>query len=136
MNDTQSTAYGYAQRLETADRTIDQIGSKFTGLKSYVGQILPNIMQTDERQQFEQAKRNFVNAVLRRESGAVISPSEFENAQKQYFPQPGDSEAVLSQKNDNRGQVIKNLYRSAGVAGQVSNQVVNTPEDLRAKYNY
>jgi len=37
---------------------------------------------------FEQAKKNFVNAVLRLESGAVISPSEFTNADKQYFPQP------------------------------------------------
>lgn len=49
---------------------------------------LPSFLQSAERQKFEQAKRNFVNAVLRNESGAVIADSEFKNADKQYFPQP------------------------------------------------
>jgi hypothetical protein len=136
MNDTQATSYGYAQRLETSDAIIDNIGSLFTGVKSYIGEKLPNFLQSDERQKFEQAKRNFVNAVLRRESGAVISPSEFDNAQKQYFPQPGDSDTTLQQKNSNRAQVIENLYRSAGVSGKRQSSIINTPEDLRAKYNY
>lgn len=38
-------------------------------------------------QQYEQAKTNFVNAVLRRESGAKISDEEFDSAEKQYFVQ-------------------------------------------------
>jgi len=36
--------------------------------------------------------------VLRKESGAAIAASEFDNAEKQYFPQPGDSDQVISQK--------------------------------------
>ena len=136
MNDTQATSYGYAQRLESSDRIIDQIGSKFTGAKSYLGALLPNVLKTEDRQKFEQAKRNFVNAVLRRESGAVISEDEFDNAQRQYFPQPGDSQGVLAQKNANRSQVIQNLYRGAGVSGPAQSDAITTPEDFRAKYNY
>lgn len=45
-------------------------------------------MKSDDRQQFEQAQRNFINSVLRQESGAAIADSEFENAKKQYFPMP------------------------------------------------
>jgi hypothetical protein len=36
----------------------------------------------------KQAEQNFINAILRKESGAAISPSEYKNAEKQYFPQP------------------------------------------------
>jgi len=60
-------------------------------------------------QKFGQAKRDFVNAILRRESGAVISPSEFENADKQYFPQPGDGPEVIAQKRANRENAIEGL---------------------------
>ena len=46
------------------------------------------MLKTDERQMFEQAERNFINAILRQESGAAIADSEFNNARKQYMPQP------------------------------------------------
>ena len=69
-----------------------------------------------EIKQIRQAERNFVNAVLRRESGAAISPSEFASAEKQYFPQPGDDATTLAQKAKNRQTVITNLAKSAGPA--------------------
>lgn len=50
----------------------------------------------------DQAKRDFINSVLRRESGAVISDAEFANAERQYFPQVGDKPAVIAQKAKNR----------------------------------
>ena len=73
-------------------------------------------MKSSERQQFEQAQRNFVNSILRRESGAVISPSEFENASLQYFPQPGDGTEVIAQKETNRRRTVSNLMREGGTA--------------------
>jgi hypothetical protein len=136
MTDTQATAYGYANRLVESNNVIDSIGNKFVGAKSYLGQILPNILKTDERQQFEQAQRNFINAVLRKESGAVISPEEFANAKQQYFPQAGDSQAVLEQKKRNRETVINNFYRQAGKSSIQQTQSITRPEDLRSKYNY
>jgi len=136
MNDTQATSFGYATRLSEADSIIDGIGNKFVGAKSYLGSILPNIFKSADRQRFEQAKRNFVNAVLRRESGAVISPSEFKNAEEQYFPQPGDTEEVLKQKNENRETVISNFYRQSGLSQRPATLTIQTPDDFRSKYNY
>jgi len=112
----QSTIQGYAQRTSEADKIIERVGSQFTGVGSYVGQTLPNFLKGNDRQQYEQAQRNFVNAVLRRESGAVISDEEFANARQQYFPQPGDKPDVIAQKMENRQTVISNLYQSANVA--------------------
>ena len=68
----------------------------------------------EEQQKFDQAKRDFINAQLRRESGATIQPPEFESAEKQYFPQPGDSEGVKKQKAEARRIAVENMRRSSG----------------------
>ncbi|MNY33828.1 hypothetical protein D3C86_1681260 [compost metagenome] len=54
--------------------------------------------------------------MLRQESGASIAPSEFDNARKQYFPQPGDSDKVIAQKARNREIAIQGLQNNAGKA--------------------
>lgn len=76
--------------------------------------VMANVAMSPQAQQADQAQRNFVNAVLRQESGAAISESEFQNARKQYFPQPGDSAQVIEQKRKNRESAIKSLEVSAG----------------------
>jgi hypothetical protein len=75
-----------------------------------------NYLVSKERQKFEQAKRDFVNAQLRRESGAAIAPSEFESADKQYFPVPGDGPEVIAQKAANRRAAIEAMGREGGTA--------------------
>jgi hypothetical protein len=75
-----------------------------------------NFGLSDADQQAEQAQRDFVNALLRQESGAAIGSQEFDNARKQYFPQPGDSAAVMQQKSRNRQLAIQGLQSNAGRA--------------------
>jgi hypothetical protein len=75
-----------------------------------------NVLLSSNQQAVEQAQRNFVNAVLRQESGAVISDPEFENAKKQYFPQPGDKPQVLANKRANRKLAIQGFKKIAGPA--------------------
>lgn len=77
-------------------------------LPTYLGG--PNSAQ----QRVEQAQRDFVNAALRVESGANINKDEFENARKQYFPQPGDDKATIEQKRRNREIEIQSLKLQAG----------------------
>ena len=121
LTDTQSTSLGYAQRMNDANKIITDLGSKFTGVLNYISgsTFFPNILKSEDRQNYEQAQRNFINSVLRKESGAAISPSEFDSAAKQYFPQPGDSQAVIDQKTANRTRSINNLLQSANVSQSV-----------------
>ncbi len=98
------------QQLETLLSAGIDPTSYSTGLQAY----LPNFLQSGGIQQVEQAKRNFINAVLRKESGATISNKEMDDANKQYFPQVGDSPEVLSQKSINRKTAIDGLNRMAG----------------------
>jgi hypothetical protein len=114
MTESQGKAATYANRMKGAETVISELENNFRGLGSYVGQNLPNPLKSDERQKLEQAQINFLTAVLRRESGATILPSEFETGSKQYFPQPGDSEAVLEQKRQNRQATYDGMLNEAG----------------------
>jgi len=115
LSDAQSKAKGFHDRMLSAEKILEAVegeGASFWGrlVENFPG---GNYAQSSEYQQFEQARRNFVNAVLRRESGAVINPSEFENADKQYFPVPGDSSQVIAQKRQNRTDAVEGMLRSA-----------------------
>ena len=75
---------------------------------------------TEDDQKAEQSQRDFINAVLRQESGAAIADSEFDNARKQYFPQPGDSAGVIAQKARARQLSIQGLQSNAGRAAMTA----------------
>lgn len=108
----QYVAAGYADRVRDAMREMDSMDYDRTALASGgVQSYLPNALRSEGRQRQDQAERNFLNAVLRKESGAVIGASEFESGEKQYFPRTGDSPAVVEQKRRNRERTLANLER-------------------------
>lgn len=122
-----SAAFGL--RAQEADKILSSLQGKFSpaAINSklavqetpLIGGILgaaTNLGLSDADQQAEQAQRDFTNAVLRQESGAAIGADEFDNARKQYFPQPGDSAAVIQQKARNRQLAIQGLNSNAGRA--------------------
>jgi hypothetical protein len=76
--------------------------------------LIGNYLVGENRQKYEQAKRDFVNAQLRRESGAAISQGEFDSAEKQYFPVPGDSPDTIKQKAANRRAAVEAMGREGG----------------------
>jgi len=110
----QRLAAGFASRVGSSSKVIDEVGDQFTGVA--LGAFLPEGLKSEDRKLFEQASRNFINATLRRESGAAIAPSEFENAELQYLPARGDTDAVLEQKKQNRAVIQKSLELEAGAA--------------------
>jgi len=112
----QRLAAGFAVRVQDAGAVLDEIGDQFTGVTSRAVGAVPAGLRTADRQRFDQATENFINATLRRESGAAISPSEFANANIQYIPQPGDKADVLEQKKRNRQVIAKALELEAGSA--------------------
>jgi hypothetical protein len=109
----------YANRMFQAAKIIDD-PKNTEAMKSLAERgagsvpVAGNYMVSKEFQMASQAQRDFINATLRRESGAVISEPEFSNAKQQYFPQPGDSKEVLAQKKRNRAEAIKGIAGGAG----------------------
>lgn len=119
MNVTQAAAARFADSIREADTILEEPAVQAAAMdraQEYRGEvpIIGNSLISSDRQRFNQAAQSFINAILRRESGAVISPSEFANAQKQYLPKPGDSPQLLAQKARNRKIVLEGLVREAG----------------------
>jgi len=114
LNDSQSKALLFGSRAREADNVLAKLANDGTNASipgsraPIVGGII-NAFQGGNQQSLDQAKRDFMTAVLRRESGASIAPSEFDTADKQYFPQVGDSEKVIKQKAANRRLVIDGI---------------------------
>jgi hypothetical protein len=113
--DDQAKAAGFAKRLELSDKLINE--NPFTPTIGYqLGAKMPfsDAFLSDAQQKYNQARLEFITAQLRRESGAVIGKSEFDDADKQYFPQPGNSKELLQQKAKSRALAIQNMRDSAG----------------------
>ena len=111
----QALAQGFHARLKAANDQI--LNNKYTPTYESEGLArlpLSNQFLSAAQQMYEQSKRNFINAQLRRESGASISPAEIENANKQYFPGPGDKPENIKQKALNRKQAIEAMAVSGG----------------------
>lgn len=123
----QAKSSGFARRTLDAEKIIanpKMVEAAVSLDQTLIGSlpVVGNKYVSKEYQQFDQARRNFVNAILRRESGAVISDAEFDNANRQYFPQYGDSAEVIKQKAANRRSAIQGLVESAGPLGNQFSQ--------------
>lgn len=141
MNVEQGKNTGFLLRAQDADKVITSLESEGTSVWNNTAGQLPgvgNFLRGDNAQKFDQAKRDFINAQLRQESGAVISPEEFKNAEVQYFPQPGDSQAVIEQKRANRQNAISGFRIRSGPGAQSVDKMNAAPassiDDLVKKY--
>jgi hypothetical protein len=151
MTDAQAKANLFGTRMKESDRILTELEGKYSpmavnakvaaGETPVVGGVagaVGNAMLSSEGQMAEQAQRDFINAVLRRESGAVISPTEFENAKKQYFPQPNDGKKLLDQKRRNRALATSGMEAEVPGGFRTSPSLTNpgapggVPSDIAA----
>lgn len=119
MTAEQSRAAGFSDRMFQSEDVLRQVSSAGADPLQRIASGVPgigNFITSQDRQRYEQAQRDFINAQLRRESGAAISPSEFESARQQYFPQPGDERnpQLLAQKERNRQAALIAMAREGG----------------------
>jgi hypothetical protein len=131
LNDTQAKALLFGSRMQAAGEALDELeqtGKQIStpGANGMIGPAV-NLVNSKEGQRLDQSKRDFLNAVLRRESGAVIADTEFDNGNKQYFPQAGDSQEVITQKRDNRLLATRGILAEVPDAESRIAQVRGTP---------
>lgn len=125
LTESQAKAQLFGGRMMEAEKVLSEIEGKgvySTGVAKNivtgaVGIVNDNAAEaagsalrftmSDDQKKLDQAQRDFINATLRRESGAVISPVEFANGQRQYFPQVGDPPDLIAQKRRNRELATK-----------------------------
>jgi len=118
--------------LKSLEENIDQASLKLKQSTPLIG----NMIMSDAQQEVDQAQRNFLSAVLRQESGAAISDSEWVNGRKQYFVQAGDGPGVIANKRRNRELVIAGFRKLAGPEADFESLIANSgnqgpPKDTR-----
>lgn len=135
MNDTQSLAATYADRMAEANAVVAKLPASvqtagegdLVGSIPLIGNFAANQVRSDEYQRYQQAKNNFIYSQLRKESGAAIGKDEYVAADRQYFPQPGDKKEVIAQKEINRQIAVDGMSRNAGPTYRPTQSRSSTP---------
>jgi hypothetical protein len=117
QTEEQAKASAYATRMDQSEKILAKVqGEGLSAMNRMAGHIpmAGNYLQSKEYQQYKQASSAFITAMLRRESGAAVSPAEFDRYEKELFPQPGDDPSVVAQKAQMRAAATEQMRRSAG----------------------
>ena len=88
---------------------------------------LTNMTASGDTQLWNQAQSDWVRAKLRRESGASISDDEMAREITTYFPQVGDTEAVIEQKRQARESAVQAMGIGAGLTLDAPQSPRSTP---------
>lgn len=110
LTEGQSKDAVYSTRAEGALPIIDSMGDALTSLPQAMGAGLPvvgNYTKTKEYQQAEQAGNEFLQAILRKDTGAAITSQEMAEYGVTYLPRPGDEPEVLAQKKQSRRRALE-----------------------------
>lgn len=106
----------FGRNMQTANAVFDELktsGYNRGSYKEWSNALLPESTYNPILKRQAQAERNFLNAWLRRVSGAAISQSEFDNGEQQFFERLGDTPEVVAQKRQNREQVFLGMKAAA-----------------------
>jgi hypothetical protein len=144
LTEAQGNATAFGMRMAESNKLLKNLEEKgvtntglirqaiggAVGLTPFVGEKLQSAVKasmnplpgvlggpSSGQQEYDQAKQNFITAVLRKESGAAIGVSEFKTEDEKYFPQAGDTDKVIAQKQAARELAIKAMGIQAGPQG-------------------
>ena len=97
-----------------------------------IGEALPfgmgNYLVGEDQRSYRQAVNQFGLALLRKESGAAISATEYDMIDRTFFPQPNDSKKQIEAKRQEREAIIKNLQAEGKGAGRTDTQAQPTSQ--------
>jgi len=144
LTEAQGNATAFGMRMAESNKLLNNLEAKgvtntglirqaiggTVGLTPFVGEKLQSAVKatmnplpgilggpSSGQQEYDQAKQNFITAVLRKESGAAIGANEFRTEDEKYFPQAGDTDKVIAQKQSARELAIKAMGIQAGPQG-------------------
>lgn len=106
----QSKDVVYSTRARGALEALDPIAPVLADRGQRAAEVVPfglgRELQSDQYQVAKNAGDEFLQAILRKDTGAAITEQEQALYGKTYLPQPGDSEAVIAQKAQARQRAI------------------------------
>lgn len=121
-NENETKGGTFAANMWNAERDLTLLeesrGYDPTSSKDYWARVAPmgveGFFRTAEGQLYARAKEAFVNAALRRESGAAIRDDEFFRKEKELFGLPGETKEVVEAKRKARKVALEGMIKSSG----------------------
>lgn len=113
MTEGQSKDTVFATRAQGSLPLIDEFGSALTGAEGLIGgtvgqlPVVGNYAKSEAFQKAEQAGKEFLQAILRKDTGAAITKEETAEYGSVYLPRPGDSPEFIEQKRASRLRALE-----------------------------
>lgn len=112
----------YLGQMRSATDTLDQLDKRGVTARpeavALAGSTLGNYLAPKDAQQIAQVRNQWSEAYLRAKTGAAATQGEVDLNNRTFFPQPGDSQAVIEQKAQARRQAELDMQLPAGRAAQ------------------
>lgn len=119
LTEQQSKDVGFYNRgskllpvLEQQDKALTDVFSA-AGANSPIGS---NFLKSDAFRQAEQTGRELLAVILRKDTGAAVTPQEYNLYGDIYLPKPGDDPATIQQKREARRTAMEGLRMGLGTA--------------------
>jgi len=130
LTESESKNVTYATRAQGALEVLDPIAGELTNLGSQMAGsdptgIIRGRVQSPEYQIARNAGDEFLQAILRKDTGAAITASEQALYGQTYLPQPGDGPEVLEAKRVARQRAVAAIN-----AGMSPSQIIATERAL------
>lgn len=118
LTEAQSKDVNFLGRAKKAEEALAPVETELTSFAQKRMTGLPydigNYLTTPQYQQAQQAGREILAIILRKDTGAAVTPQEFETYSKIYLPQPGDDAATIRAKKESREAAIKGIQQGLG----------------------
>lgn len=116
LTEQQSKDVGFFNRGQKLLPRLEKQDQALTDLASTAGGSISNYFKTDKFRQAEQTGRELLAVILRKDTGAAVTPQEYSLYGDIYLPRPGDDMATVIQKRAARATAIEGLRLGLGPA--------------------
>ena len=105
--------------LAGVDEELTSLGGNVAGKAGTLG----NYAKSPEYQRAERSGREFLAVILRKDTGAAVTPDEFATYGPMYLPQPGDDPQTLADKRVARERALGTIKLGLGTATPLADEV-------------
>lgn len=117
----------YATRASGALPVIDHLEQSLLSYGEFAAGMMPmglgNYLQSEDYQVAQNAGREFLASVLRKDTGAAVTPSEEQLYGNIFLPRPGDRPATVERKRNARALALEAI--KAGMPQQALDNMLN-----------
>ncbi len=126
LTEQQSKDVVFYERMTGVSPLLDRFEGALTSYQDSIAGNVPligNSLVSPEFQQAQQAGREWLAGVLRKDTGAAVTEGELQLYGPMYLPQPGDSPEVLAQKRSARQRAESAIRRGLGTAEVLAQEI-------------